>query len=136
MKKPTEHDDFNWVEARNNCSIAKVFEALKQTVEANIKERQEQLGAGSSRSPRLEDRGSHEFMVVRDSPFNAVGFRLQGDHIFIEDSTNGKPLFELTVALNDDGECRFKVAVEGGLADEREFLRWQVVRKAIEDTLF
>ena len=129
---PTKDNDFKWVEARNNCSMAKAFEALKQTVEANVKEREEQLGGGSRQSPRLGAGDAHSFMVTRHSPFKAVGFRLQGDHILIEDSSNGNPLFDLTVVLNDDGECRFKVAVEGEPPDEREFFRWPVARKALE----
>ena len=51
MKKPTEDDNFNWVEARNNCSMAKEFEALKQTVEANVSKQ------GKSNTAQIHQQG-------------------------------------------------------------------------------
>ena len=41
IKKPTEKDDFNWGEARQN-SAAKAFETLKKIVEAKVNERNKQ----------------------------------------------------------------------------------------------
>ena len=125
----TKDNDFNWVEARNNCSAAKAFEALKQTVEANVQERQQQVDAVSNTAPSFQNRSEQEFVVVQHSPFKVGAFRLQGNRIFVEDN-NGEKQFELALALNDDGECRFNVDGEG------EFLRWQVARKALEGILF
>ena len=129
MKMSTEDSDFNWVEARQNCSVTTEFEALRQTVEANVKERQRQLGEGSGASPRFRNNSTHEFTVVRNAPLKVAAFCLRGDHIVVEDN-NGSKQLDLTLALNDDGECRFKVDGNG------ECLRWQVVRKPIEDILF
>ena len=122
-------NDFNWVDALNNCSVAREFEALKQTVEANVEERLRQVGAVSNIAPSFQNRSEKEFVVIRHSPLRVGAFRLQGNCIFVEDNEGNKQ-FELTLALNDDGECRFKVDGEG------EFLRWQVARKALEDIFF
>ena len=128
-KMSAKDNDFNWVDALNNCSVAREFEALKQTVEANVEERLRQVGAVSNIAPSFQNRSEKEFVVIRHSPLRGGAFRLQGNRIFVEDNEGNKQ-FELTLALNDDGECRFKVDGEG------EFLRWQVARKALEDIFF
>lgn len=38
--------------------------------------------------------------------------------------------FVVTLTLNDSGECRYQIN------DEGEYLRWQVVRKALETLFF
>ena len=132
-KKPTEYDDFNWVEARQNCSVVAHFKLLQETVKANVNERQQQLGEDAHPKVTFESGSKTEFRAMRNgrsSGFKGVVFRLREDHVVVQHDLSGKHLFNLTVVLNDDGECRFKVDGEG------EFLRWQVARKALEDILF
>ena len=57
-------NDFNWVDALNNCSVAREFEALKQTVEANVEERLRQVGAVSNIAPSFQNRSEKEFVVI------------------------------------------------------------------------
>ena len=136
-KKPTEYDDFNWVEARQNCSVIEQFKLLQETVEANVTERKEHLGKKENfQKVRLtfERDSNSQFRVMRDAPslYRCIIFLLQKEHIsVVQDEMEKKPLFDLTVILNEDGECRFKVDGEDG-----EFLRWQVAQKALEDILF
>ena len=40
------------------------------------------------------------------------------------------PLFHLTLTLNEEGEYRYQINREG------EFLRWQVMKKALKNLLF
>ena len=44
----------------------------------------------------------------------------------------GNRKFVLTLILNDDGKCRFKIDGEGG----KEFLVWQVMRRALDGLFF
>ena len=133
-KKATEYNEFNWVEARQNCSVDAQFKLLQDTVEANVTKRQEHLGANSKVILTFERTTKSQFRVMREAPssYQCIMFLLRGEHIsVVQDEMNGKQLFDLTVTPNDDGECRFKVDGEEG-----EFLRWQVARKALEDILF
>ena len=114
---PKEDNDFNWVEVRQDCSEALQFELLRQTVEANVNERQKQLGEDAHRKVTFESGSKTEFRAMRNgtsSGFKGVVFRLREDHVFVQHDLSGKHLFNLTVVLNDDGECRFKVDGEGG----------------------
>ena len=62
---------------------------------------------------------------------NGIVFELDGDRDLIK-ITNYKTDTTLTVTLtlNDEGECRYKINGEG------EYLRWQVVRRALEPMFF
>ena len=132
-KKPTEYDDFNWVEARQNCSVASQFKLLQQTVEANVAERKTQLGENAQVKLIFESNSESEFSVIRQSQsgFKIIVFRRRKDHIFIEEDEAGGETIKWEPVQNDDSECRLKV--DGG---ETMFLRWQVAEKALEDILF
>ena len=62
---------------------------------------------------------------------NGIVFELDGDRDLIK-ITNYKTDTTLTVTLtlNDEGECRYKINGEG------EYLRWQVARKVLEPLFF
>ena len=132
-KKPTEYDDFNWVEARQNCSVVAQFKLLQETVESNVTERKTQLGEKAQVKLAFESNSESEFRVIRQSQsgFKIIVFRRRKDHIFIEEDEAGGETIRLELVQNDDSECRLKV--DDG---ETTFLRWQVAQKALEDILF
>ena len=131
MKKPTEEDDFNWVEARQNCSVATAFEALKKTAETNVEERKKHLDKDAGARLIFEDNSRSQFSVTRAAPSGDKGvlFHLRENLIFVL-NVGGNNKSTLTPFLNDDGECRFAIDGEG------EFLPWQVAQKALENILF
>ena len=70
---------------------------------------------------------SNTFAVTRARPERAEAsffFDRENNRIVVQDE-NPEPLY-LTVTLNDEGRCRFKINGKG------EFLRWQVFRKTLE----
>ena len=69
------------------------------------------------------------FVVSRETKKH-VAFELRCDHIYVNGS-GIKDNFKLTLTLNDKGECWYRV--DGG---EEEFLRWQIMKKALRDLLF
>ena len=119
--------DFNWVKARRECSLFAEFVVLRNMVEKSVKERKCDFSQESRVEFEFRRDGKYEFSAIRSAyrP-DAVTFSIteKEPYILVQDS---KKTFRLTVTLNDDGECRFKIDGEG------EYLRWQVARKALED---
>ena len=117
--------------------MAKEFEALKQTVEANVKARQEQHGTDSPAGLHFESNSENEFLAGGRE--TSAVFSIEDNRIYVRNRCpsehrsrkKGELQFVLDLTLNEDGECRFKVEGEEG-----EFLRWQVAREALEDILF
>ena len=124
-------NEFDWVEARVNCTVATVFKKLAIDVQSDFA-RYEQLCPGKAQSRKYKncEKGfyvefTHEHRVVfeHDDTQIRIGrwaYR-RGDHT---------PLMVLTVKLDDDGEC---ILVD---RDEKAWKPWQVRRKALEATLF
>ena len=135
MKKPTEHDEFNWVEARQHCSAAAQFKLLQQTVEENVTERNKQLGENAQVKLTVEKSDSGmEFSANQGSSsgLKNVTFGLKKYHIAVQYdyASDDDRNFTATPVLNNDLECRLKVEGEG------ECLRWQVAQKALKEILF
>ena len=129
-----EDHDFNWVKARQDCSLSIEFIALHRTAQRNTEERQKGLGPDHEVRLKFKNIDDHKFMVLRSGPGSSgyVEFILHRDHITVEksDLTAVEQSFKLTLTLNDEGECRFKIDGKG------EYLRWQVARKGLEEIFF
>ena len=129
-----ENDDFNWVKARHECSLCSEFERLWCNVESSTKERSAAIPKDSP--TRISCHSANGILQVSRHPTgDAVGkshcvlFRLEEDHISVTGATHQNPL-RLTLTLNGEGECRFKINGKG------EYRRWQVTRKALESLFF
>ncbi len=124
---PKDHD-FDWVKARLECSLFDEFVCLRSLIEKNVKQRQDALPPKSRFSFQFKRDGLHEFSAIRyRCQSDAVTFSVSQEcsHILVQGSTKS---FRLTVTLNDDGECRFRINGE-----KEEYLSWQVARKSLED---
>ena len=130
IKKPTEEDDFEWVEALHNCSAAGAFEALKEIVKDNVKARKKQLDEDAGAKLTSENDSHSRFKV--SSGDKGVTFRLKKDHIAVQydEETADDINFTATPSKNGDWECRFRVQ-----GDEKVLL-WQVAHKALKGILF
>ena len=129
-----ENDDFNWVKAHHECSLCFEFELLRRNVESSTKERIALLQTDTAAS--ISYHSDNDILQVSRGPTgDAAGksycvlFRLEDDHISVSGATHQKP-FCLTLTLNGEGECRFKINGKG------EYRRWQVTRRALESLFF
>jgi len=120
---------FDWVTERSNCSLPKVFTALREQVEADVKTRNA-LRPGNSpyEFSVKEDNGEFSVLLKAQQLRQSVVFSLD-DHAILVRDDKSNPMFEVTAAFNDEGECRLKVN-----GAERDF--WQVRRMALEDLMF
>jgi len=122
---------FNWVAARSQCSLKRVFETLAEIVDSDVKAANELPG----RKAQFHVNGGDKKLVVsRDksvetaTPVSTVVFELFPAEISVRHGRDTK-LFSARPRLNDDGECMLEV-------DGQALRLWQVSRKALEDLFF
>jgi hypothetical protein len=131
MRTPEEMRDFDWVKGRAACSIETVFEKLRIDVESDIKTRNA-VNERTQGPPQVftivNNDASFKVLTAAGTRQSGVKFSLGDKAITVTDS-HGTTMFEATITLNDEGECRLKV---NGL--ERE--TWQVRRTALEHLFF
>ncbi len=123
--------DFDWVEARSNCTLEHVFARLAAEVQQDM-ERHNDLNPGLSQCQTFGKCKDGSFYVERRGVHRVV-FATEWERIRIDRWAHmGKrtPLMELQVRLDEDGEC----VLVG--EDEKVWKLWQVRRRALEETLF
>ena len=122
--------DFNWVEARYDCTAESEFKKLADAVVEDIKAR---IGQDESIKHDLEYRycDTNKF-VVRKLGSHEIVFERIGETIsvsYVHQSGTERKLLVVTVSMNKQGECTLKNGND-------ELLPWQVRRTALEETLF
>ena len=120
--------DFDWVSATEECSIACKFARLQSAAQNSTE----------SRNTRMKERNKFTFGVHSEKCFfirflpgyrgGYVKFSAEEERIIVKNDQGDE--FKVTLALNDDGCCRYKIDGEG------EYLRWEFVRKALKNLLF
>ena len=130
----TLESDFDWVTAQYHCSLPIQFTLLQQSVEKSVAVRKQIFGGLSLDRLRFEAISDKAFAVTLSSPRypKTVAFYLFDNRIDVvkveQDSRN--TMFKVTLELNNEGDCVFQMDGAG------EFLRWQVVRKALQGLFF
>ena len=136
MNDNPDSPDFDWVTAREKCSLEREFSLLKRLVKQNCETKNGFLRKGSPVLFSFTENSEREFFVSRKPKEESVGnqydilFKLRNDHININSQLEESEL-EITVELNDKGECCFSILGEGG-----ECLRWQIARRVLAPLLF
>lgn len=134
-----QDNDFDWVTARNDCSVMASFSALRIAARKNVEYRNAQRSDFQEKATislfEAEDFGENGFCVRRhDDIGGRVCFEHEEERIKIERfSTKGTIVgsaLTVTVTLNDEGECRYRIDGEG------EFKTWQVLRRSLEHLFF
>src|SRR5437773_10972312 len=110
LKKHTP--DFDWVKERSECSLGLAFAKLKAEIQADVTKRNQTLQEGALVKFDTASIDYRHIVVVREGRFHkSVTFSLTQNEIVVLDAEETM-MFEATLTLNDDGECRFKI---GGL---------------------
>jgi len=120
---------FDWVTKRSLCSLPNVFKALRLQVEEDVKIRNALRPNNSPYEFSVAENGDG-FTALLESQdgHRSVIFSL-GEHAILVRGDNGDKMFEVTLAFNDEGECKLNV-------NEKERDLWQVRRMALEELLF
>lgn len=118
--------DFNWVQARANCSAASIFEALKRGVESDTAIRH--TLRGEIRGFRFDAEGDRFWVILTGGARrHVVAFRLSNTEIVV--MLDDEVFLEATVSLCDDGICR--ISVKGEPLES-----WQFRKRALERFFF
>jgi hypothetical protein len=122
-------NDFDWVSALSKCSLAGIFEQLKEQVADDV-EKRKSMGGGEGYEVTISANRiavinkMAELGVIR----NAVVILLTEGAIEVQDKDR-QMKFKGTPTLNEKGECRLQVA-----GKETEF--WHFRKMALEDLFF
>jgi hypothetical protein len=126
---------FDWVTQRSACTLPKIFAALRQGVEEDVKTRN---GLRPNLAPYefsvAEDIDEFKVVLKAKDVQHSVSFKLE-EHLISVRSDNDKanakagPMLQVTLTFDDKGECKLH-------ANEQERELWQVRRMALEDLMF
>jgi hypothetical protein len=124
------NSDINWVRARSECSVAHKFQVLKSEIQSDIDERNK---LEATLQPRFlfDMPNGHDVVIVTRSDQHrgvSVVFKLDGNAIIVFDDSR-QEMFRVSVTLNDDGVCAFKIG-------EQECASWHVRKRALESLFF
>ncbi len=123
--------DFDWVEARSECTVDKEFDRLADAVQRDL-ERHNAINPGMAQCQRFNSCPDGAFYVERPQVHRVVFSKERGRIHIVRWAYTGNPtpLMALRVRFGEDGKCV--------LTDEdgKEWKPWQVRRKALEETLF
>ena len=130
-------DVFNWVKARSECSLQKVFDDLVKVVKSDIQSFNEyREREGLSRSIKFNQVCTTQFDVEvlpvtitrpRDESFACLMVSLNGSSI--EFFQGGNIVFSARPFLLDTGECLLEV-------NDKPYRLWQISRMAFEGFFF
>lgn len=137
MNDNPNSQDFDWVTARERCSLENEFSLLKSLVKQNCGTKKSFLRKDHVVIFSFTEDSEREFFVTREPKNDTVGksytvlFGLRNEHIHIISQWGDLAEFEIVVELNDNGECCFRIVGEDG-----EYLRWQIVRRVLSPLFF
>ena len=122
--------EFNWVDARAACSLARVFQRLRLEIEADVEVRNSKRSANPYYAFSVEATSGSILVKFNGKaiPSSSVMLKLGEKAISVHDGHN-QLLIEATLTLSDAGQCRLKVNDQ-----EKEF--WQFRRMALEKLFF
>ena len=131
-------ENFNWVEARAECSVMKVFKRLAFGIKADLDtiNRIQGEAARDSHNPpdrNLEVNASDARIeitrTIKSQTMNSVEFVREKSSIRVTSDFSGGPKFLASPSLSTDGHC---VAIVDGC----ELELWNVRRKALDELFF
>ncbi|MGB7592132.1 MAG: hypothetical protein WBO19_12925 [Terriglobia bacterium] len=119
-------EDFDWVTARACCLPGEAFERLRLQIKKDIDIKNSLLTAQRD-AFAMVDNGDSFSVIVPSNPLRKISFHVSGEKIIV--SRKGKSIFEASLTLNNEAECRLKI-------NGQEYDFWQVRRMALEDLFF
>jgi hypothetical protein len=124
-----ESPKFDWVTQRSQCSLPKIFKTLREEIEQDVKTRNGLRPANSPYEFSVTENGSDFSVVLKlNDARSSVAFSLTEHAILVHDDKE-KMQFEVTMAFDDEGQCKLYV-------NEEERKMWQVRRMALDELMF
>lgn len=129
---------FDWVTARGECSVGRMFVLLMERVESDVAQMQALLD--TKRRRLTFNKVADDKVIVANEQvgvghvFGGTGvmFKRTPSGVVVDIKTRNGPeriLFEARLSLGLEGRCRYEI-------DGHAVELWQVSRKAMEDLFF
>ncbi len=131
---------FNWVKARSECSLQRIFQTLAEILDSDVKSANDLRRAKVSF--HVDTQATNKIIVSRDrdigekNEVKSVVFTLAQFSITVTSKKpNGDPQSVLSVIphMNEDGECLLTIQDQPQL---QPLKLWQVSRYFLEDLFF
>jgi hypothetical protein len=124
-----DQSKFDWVASRSACTLPKVFAALRQQVEEDVKTRNSQRPNYAVYEYSVaDDIDTFTVYLKAKDVSRSVSFKLSEHAIAVQDD-QASSKFQVRLHFTDAGECRLRV-------DDQEREYWQIRRMALEDLMF
>jgi hypothetical protein len=128
--KADKKSKFDWVTSRSSCSLPRVFAALREQVEEDVKTRNDlRPNYAPYEFSMTEDTADFTVHLKAKEVERSVTFSLGEHAILVRNNDKNGAMFQVTAILDDHGACTLSANEE-----EREF--WQIRRMALEDLMF
>jgi hypothetical protein len=122
--------DFSWVRERAKCSTAEVFKRLQLEAERDVEAANSVFELAGFLEFRITTNSAHDvFIAAREGHPTQIKFSLGSGKIHVK--RDGQSDLEITLTLNNNGQCRLKVNGE-----DEELEVWQVLRMSLENLFF
>jgi hypothetical protein len=126
--------EFDWVTARAECSLYRVFKELREGVTQDVEKRNTCKQPDNPNKWTVGAASDRAFSVFREEnkfhpKFASVDFLLSDKGITVVGSGKNDSKFTAITSLNNEGRCIFKVG-------KAELEQWQVRRMALEAIFF
>ena len=127
-----ERHDFDWVSAEYESRLDGAFDALSKQAERDVKQAN---AIGLSRGGYKLEHKRHSqsrfsLLSKRDDGhvYGAAHFTLDSRHIQVDLAVTSGVVseFHVTAEMYENGEVRYRINGKG------EYLRWQIIRKALQ----
>ena len=123
---------FDWVRARNDCSLLAVFRSLQSAAEKDVETRNALRGkADEYRFIYKSNPKTEGFFVIREGNFVGltISFQVVGSAILVTEMPSNHELLTAVPTLTNERACMLKV-------NSQELEEWQVLKLALEALFF
>ena len=130
-------EDFAWIKERKECSLASVFEMLRQQVKEDVRIRHGMVSDMANvgmpnrytHAFKFIDSGNSFTVLLEGEQLNhRVCFSRESDRIKVTD-TNGEQILEAIPSLNLKGECIMRI-------EKQDYPLWYMRLKTLEHLFF
>src|SRR5215510_6487756 len=123
-------EDFNWINARSECSLAKVFELLKAEVGEDVNSRNALLPEGTANKFSTVTVGNVLTVMLVGLGAQPLSVKFtKRDHSIECRDADDKLIFDATPGLDHNGNCMIRIG-------NSYYELWQVRRLALEQLFF
>lgn len=132
-------EPFEWVQRRHECSLSLMFIKLRHGVEKDVNKRNALRDERNEKAVTFNveniegEADSFQVFIQTNQKIEGVKFVKTADTIAVQELKTARLLFEGSLALNEEGDCRLKVASG---KERKELELWQFRMRALEDVFF